>query len=193
MPLLPYGPYCLYRACTSVHVTFLSIQTQPNINEFLIPRNQKFYFQFSKYDLASIFKSLTPFTRVNLFSCTKPTKCSSRWPLACMGLRVRIPSGYGYLYVVSVVYCQVEVCVSSRSLVQRSPTDCGVSECDHEASIMGRPWPNSGCFAVDKPTKCIKHKQQYNLFSLTRVSAVMFHPHDVLKQTRCKNALKIAR
>ena len=28
---------------------------------------------------------------------------------------------------VSVVCCQVEVCASGRSLVQRSPTECGVS------------------------------------------------------------------
>jgi hypothetical protein len=31
--------------------------------------------------------------------------------------------------VVSVVYCQVEVFATGRSLVQRSPTDCGVSVC----------------------------------------------------------------
>ena len=31
----------------------------------------------------------------------------------------------------------------SRSLVQRSPTECGVSECDREASIMRRLWPSS--------------------------------------------------
>jgi hypothetical protein len=43
--------------------------------------------------------------------------------------------------VVSVVCCQAEVCVSGRSLVQRSPTDCGASECDREALIMRRPWP----------------------------------------------------
>jgi hypothetical protein len=41
---------------------------------------------------------------------------------------------------VSVVYCQVEVSVSGWSLVQRSPTECGVSECDHEPSTMRRPW-----------------------------------------------------
>ena len=29
--------------------------------------------------------------------------------------------------VVSVVFCQVEVSATSRSLVQRSPTDCGAS------------------------------------------------------------------
>jgi hypothetical protein len=33
----------------------------------------------------------------------------------------------GCLSVVSVVCCQVEVCATGRSLVQRSLTDCGVS------------------------------------------------------------------
>ena len=37
--------------------------------------------------------------------------------------------GYGCLFAVSVVCFQVEVSVTSRSLVQRSPTGCGVSEC----------------------------------------------------------------
>ena len=40
--------------------------------------------------------------------------------------------------VVSVVCWEVEVSATSRSLVQRNPTDCGISECDREASIMGR-------------------------------------------------------
>jgi hypothetical protein len=36
---------------------------------------------------------------------------------------------------VSCEYCQVEVSVTGWSLVQRSPTDCGVSKvCDREAS-----------------------------------------------------------
>jgi hypothetical protein len=35
---------------------------------------------------------------------------------------------------VSVVCCQVEVSATGWSLVQRSPTDCGVSECDREPS-----------------------------------------------------------
>jgi hypothetical protein len=39
------------------------------------------------------------------------------------------------LSLVSVVCCcQVEVSATSWSLVQRSPTDCGVFECDREAS-----------------------------------------------------------
>ena len=39
-----------------------------------------------------------------------------------LGLRVRIP-------FVSVVFCQAEVSETCRSLVQRSPTDCGVCVC----------------------------------------------------------------
>ena len=42
------------------------------------------------------------------------------------------PRGHGYLSLLSVVWCQVEVCASGRSFVQRSPTDCGVSGCDRE-------------------------------------------------------------
>jgi len=34
--------------------------------------------------------------------------------------------GLGGLSLVTVVLCQVEITVSGRSLVQRSPTDCGV-------------------------------------------------------------------
>jgi hypothetical protein len=37
--------------------------------------------------------------------------------------------GHGSLSVVSVVCCQVEVSATGCSLVQRSPTECGVSEC----------------------------------------------------------------
>jgi hypothetical protein len=43
--------------------------------------------------------------------------------------------GHGCLSVVSVVCCQVEVSATSCPLVQRSPTECGVSKvCDREAS-----------------------------------------------------------
>jgi hypothetical protein len=46
------------------------------------------------------------------------------------------------LSLVSVVFCQVEVSATGRSLVQRSPTECGVSECDLETSSMRRPSPS---------------------------------------------------
>jgi hypothetical protein len=51
---------------------------------------------------------------------------------------------------VSVVCCQVEVSATGWSLIQRSPTDCGVSECDREASTVRRPWPIGGCCAIGK-------------------------------------------
>ena len=35
----------------------------------------------------------------------------------------------------TVVCCQAEFFVTGRSLVQRGPTECGVSECD-----QGRQW-----------------------------------------------------
>jgi hypothetical protein len=63
-------------------------------------------------------------------------------------LWVRISPGHGCLSLVSVVCCQVEVSASGCSLVQRSPTECGVSECDREASIMRRPWPTRDCCAM---------------------------------------------
>jgi len=40
------------------------------------------------------------------------------------------------------VCCEVEVSATGRSLVQRSPTECVVSECDVETSTMRRPRPN---------------------------------------------------
>ena len=36
--------------------------------------------------------------------------------------------GHGRLSLTSVVCCQVEVSATGRSLVQRSPTDCGGSK-----------------------------------------------------------------
>ena len=43
--------------------------------------------------------------------------------------------------LVNVVRCHVEVSATGRSLVQRTPTECGVSECDREALIMMRLGP----------------------------------------------------
>jgi hypothetical protein len=51
------------------------------------------------------------------------------------------------------VCCQVEVSALGQSLVQWSSTDCGVSECDREASIMRRPCPTRGCCATKKKKK----------------------------------------
>jgi hypothetical protein len=48
---------------------------------------------------------------------------------------------YGCLSLVNIVCCQVEVSASVSSLVQRSPTEYGGSECDREAFTMSRSWP----------------------------------------------------
>ena len=84
------------------------------------------------------------------------------------------------VYLVSVVCCQVEFFASAWSLVQKSPTECGVSEGDRVASIMRRPWPTRGCCAMEKKsTKTLVilgmlHKNDYFLhrsfqeFSLPR-------------------------
>jgi hypothetical protein len=55
----------------------------------------------------------------------------------------------GCLCLVSVVCVLVEVSVSGWSLVQRSPTECGVSNCDGEASIMSRLWLTRGCCTTE--------------------------------------------
>jgi hypothetical protein len=53
--------------------------------------------------------------------------------------------------LVKAVCCQVEVSATDRSLVQRSPTNCGcVIVCDPETSRMRRPWPASGCCDKEK-------------------------------------------
>ena len=73
------------------------------------------------------------------------------------------------LSLVSVVCCQVEVCAMGRLLVQRSPTESGVSECDLETSIMGRPRPIEGCWAIKK---IVRSRFQFSLRIL--VSRQMF-------------------
>jgi hypothetical protein len=49
--------------------------------------------------------------------------------------------GHGYLSLVNVVCCQVDVFANDPSLAQRSPTECGVSECDLEISTVRLPRP----------------------------------------------------
>ena len=58
--------------------------------------------------------------------------------------------GHGCLSLVSVECCQVEFSASDRSLIQRSPTECDLSEHDHEVYIMRRSWPTNDCCAIKK-------------------------------------------
>jgi hypothetical protein len=54
-------------------------------------------------------------------------------PLACWDYGFESRRRNGCLSLVSVVFWQVEVSVLGWSLIQRSPTKYGVSECDREA------------------------------------------------------------
>ena len=59
--------------------------------------------------------------------------------------------------ILSVMYRQVGVSATGRSFVQRSPTECGMSECDRKASIMRRPWPTRDCCVM-------RQKKRGNIF-----------------------------
>jgi hypothetical protein len=48
--------------------------------------------------------------------------------------------GHGCLSLLSVVCCQVEASATSRSLVQRSPTDCGLSLSVIKMNYKPRHW-----------------------------------------------------
>jgi hypothetical protein len=97
-----------------------------------------------------LFKEL--FMTINSFS-------RSRWPRGLkrgsaaarlLGLWVQILPAEWMSLSCECLYCQIEVSASSWSLIQRIPTECGVSECDLEASIMRKPWPTMGCCATGK-------------------------------------------
>ena len=70
-------------------------------------------------------------------------------PFACWACGFESHWGHGWLSLVSVVCCQVEVPASGRSPVQGSPTECDVSECDRGASTTRRLLPAGCCGAMN--------------------------------------------
>jgi hypothetical protein len=62
-------------------------------------------------------------------------------PLVCWDCGFESRRGHERLSLVSVSCCQVEVSATGWSLVQSGPTECGLSECDREASTIGVPDP----------------------------------------------------
>jgi len=70
-------------------------------------------------------------------------------PNACYDCEFESCRGHGCLSLANVVCCQVEVSATVRSLVQRSPTECGVSECDLEASLVRRLWLTGSYYSID--------------------------------------------
>jgi hypothetical protein len=122
------------------------------------------------------------------------SQCPRGLRRGCAGARllrlwVRIPPGHGCL--LWVLSCQEEVSASGRSLVQRSPTKCAVSECDRESSIM-RPWPaGSWCAMVKKSIPVSKGLsiRQYSPFD--QLSSNTFRPKlDQLQALKIRNTLR---
>jgi hypothetical protein len=59
-----------------------------------------------------------------------------------------------------VVCCQVDVSTTGRSLVERSPTDCGVSFCDLETSRMRHFWLALGCCTRGRGERQVAKQRQ---------------------------------
>jgi hypothetical protein len=83
-------------------------------------------------------------------------------PLACWDCGFESCQRNGCLSLVSIVCCQVDVPASGWSPVLRSPTDCGVSECDREASIIRTPWPTMSCCAIENKNILILIYRMYS-------------------------------
>lgn len=79
---------------------------------------------------------------------SQPVPVASRGSAAArlQGLLVRILPG-AWMSVMSVMCCQLKVCASEWSLIQRSPTEC-VSEFDREGCTGRTHWPTCGRHAM---------------------------------------------
>jgi hypothetical protein len=109
-------------------------------------------------------KNFSP-TRITCTICLIVTYLSiltTLWPIpvACglrrrsttarlLGLRFRIRTEFGCLFLVSVVCCLVESC-EDRSLFQRDPTERGASASDLEFSAIRRPRSRRECYSMKK-------------------------------------------
>jgi len=72
---------------------------------------------------------------------SRPIKRRGSATTCFLGLWVRISPGTWMSFSCGCLCCLVEVSAKGWSLVQRSPTKCGVSEFDLETSTMKRPRP----------------------------------------------------
>ena len=141
--------------------------------------------------------------RTVFFENEENVKGRSQWPrglrlhlrpLACWDCGFECRRGHGFLSLVSVVCCQIEVSASGWLLVQRSPTDCGVSKWAWLGShANGGPWPTK-CFCViwgrggriQKNT--IKTYRAYLLckkmrtITLSRSNPITPHPYGPVKE-----------
>jgi hypothetical protein len=73
--------------------------------------------------------------------------------LDCWDCSFESRRGHGCFSVTNVRYGSLR---QAESPVQRSPTECGVSECDHEPSTVRRTWPTGGLW---------RHGQKARIFN----------------------------
>jgi len=83
--------------------------------------------------------------------------CRSQWPCGLRRGSAAVLTywdcGFEYccgawIWLLWVLCYQLQVSASSWPLIQRSPTECGVSECDREASKVRKSWPARGSRAI---------------------------------------------
>ena len=68
------------------------------------------------------------------------------------------------MFLVNAMCCQAETSASDGSLVQRSLAECGVSECDREASTVGGSGPLGGLLRHKKYPPLIYHNSFASLY-----------------------------
>ena len=82
------------------------------------------------------------------YQCNPPVPVAARFKAPVCGRSLTGNGGSnsaGGMDVCLNVCYQEEASASGCSLVQRSNTECGMFECDREASIKRRPWLTRGC------------------------------------------------
>ena len=97
------------------------------------PEDSEGHFKEGGQNLFQGTRELTHICSTSCFSnrplLSSVTFCSSRprWPIACWYYGFESRRGYECISLVIVVCCQVEVSATDRSLIQRSPTNCAMS------------------------------------------------------------------
>jgi hypothetical protein len=121
------------------------------------------------------------------------TARSNPWVLlSCWDCGFKCRRRHGWLCLVSDVCCQVEVSTTGRSIVQFSPTKCGVPECDLEALKKGASRPTlvrgGGLSSHEKKMIKIPAKLAYSLKSQLHVSAFYVRYNHAVGESNCKLA-----
>jgi hypothetical protein len=81
---------------------------------------------------------------------------------------------FGCPSLVSVVCSQIDVSALGWSPFQRSSTDCGVSECDREATITRRSWFTRGCCAMKNKVEFYEPKTVENIINSVKINTKLF-------------------